>query len=74
MNELKPCPFCGKKMTVMYSKIRGEYIFSHKELRNCPFLSFEIGSEAAHTLNEAASIWNRRTAPMIEWREEDGGR
>jgi len=66
MTDLKPCPFCGGKMTMMYSKIRGEYIFSHKELRNCPFMSFEMGGCEASTLNEAASIWNRRN--------EDGSR
>lgn len=72
MNDLKPCPFCGREMIMMYSSIRGEYIFSHKGLRNCPFMSFEIGGSVASTLNEAINLWNRRKVPMIERREEDG--
>ena len=57
---LKPCPFCGGKMTLVSSSRVRSFTFSHKGLRNCPFYKFEIMWTTAKTLKEATELWNRR--------------
>ena len=58
--RLKPCPFCGKEMTLISSSQTKQFTFSHKGLRNCPFYRFEISWECAKSLKEATELWNRR--------------
>ena len=63
--KLKPCPFCGKEMTLLSSRVKRvsvkrAFIFSHKGLRNCAFYNFEISWETAKSLDEAIALWNRR--------------
>lgn len=60
MAELKPCPFCGREVTVHSSSRSYSFVFSHKGLRNCPFFQFEIMWTTAKTLKEATELWNRR--------------
>lgn len=60
MSKLKPCPFCGKEVTVVSSSLRKGFLFLHKGLRNCPFYRFEIAWDTAKTLREATELWNRR--------------
>lgn len=57
---LKPCPFCGREMTLISSSATKLFTFSHKGLRNCPFYKFEISWETAKSISEAAELWNRR--------------
>lgn len=63
MKEIKPCPFCGSKMSVTYNSL-GTYNFWHIEsvehiacLCNEPF---QISTDNAKTINEAIEIWNTR--------------
>ena len=60
MSELKPCPFCGKEVTLISSSRSKQFVFNHKDLRNCPFYRFEIPWETAKSLSEAKELWNRR--------------
>lgn len=60
MSKLKPCPFCGKEVTVVSSSLRQSFLFLHKGLRNCPFYRFEIEWLTTKTLREATELWNRR--------------
>lgn len=57
---LKPCPFCGKEVTLISSSRSEQFVFNHKGLRNCPFYRFEIPWETAKSISEAAELWNRR--------------
>lgn len=58
---LKPCPFCGRKVSLISTSASKEFVFYHKGLRNCPFYRFEISWECAKSLKEATELWNRRT-------------
>lgn len=66
MDELKPCPFCGREITVRSSSRSYSFVFSHKELRNCPFFKFEIMWQDAKSLKEAVEWWNRRAESQTE--------
>ena len=57
---LKPCPFCGKEVTLISTSQTKEFIFNHKGLRNCPFYQFKMSWEVAKSLKEATGLWNRR--------------
>ena len=57
---LKPCPFCGREVTLISTSRTKSFVFSHKGLRNCPFYRFEIPWECAKSLKEAVGLWNRR--------------
>ena len=59
-NKLKPCPFCGKEMTLLSTSTKRAFVFLHKGLINCPFYDFEISWETAKSLDEATALWNRR--------------
>ena len=63
MDKLKPCPFCGGEMSMIYrSKDRAFHIY-HKsgfDAVECPILEpFIIDSES---LSTAAEAWNRRVS------------
>ena len=66
MSKLKPCPFCGKEITLLSSSKKCAFIFSHKGLRNCAFYNFEISWETAKSLDEAKILWNRRKQGVSE--------
>lgn len=59
--ELKPCPFCGGEMTMIYNSADKAFKFYHKngfDGVECPILEpFMIDSESLAT---AAEAWNRR--------------
>lgn len=59
--ELKPCPFCGGEMSMIYrSNDRAFHIYhtSGFDAVECPILEpFMIDSES---LSTAAEAWNRR--------------
>ena len=65
-NQLKPCPFCGKEMTLLSTSVRRAFVFSHKGLRNCAFYNFEISWKTAKSLDEAKILWNRRKQGVSE--------
>lgn len=57
--KLKPCPFCGGKVTIMRLE-NGfvSYYVSHNDPFNC---AYEIRQQSAsRTIQEAANKWNRR--------------
>lgn len=58
---LKPCPFCGGEVIMMYNSLGNTYNVYHKDFTDC-FLRepIEIEGEKASSLNEAVEIWNRR--------------
>lgn len=60
MTELKPCPFCGEKMRMVYSSVLKRFVIAHINPYNCYFQSFEINGIAVGSLAEAAEAWNRR--------------
>ena len=57
---LKPCPFCWKDVALMSSSEKRVFIFSHANLRSCPFYNFEMSWECAKSLTEAKQLWNWR--------------
>lgn len=57
---LKPCPFCGKDVALMSDSEKRVFIFSHANLRSCPFYKFEMSWECAKSFTEAKQLWNRR--------------
>lgn len=60
MKEIKPCPFCGSKMSVTYNSL-GSFNFWHKEPVVCLCAEpFQISIDNAKTLDEAIEFWNRR--------------
>ena len=64
-SKLKPCPFCGKEVTVTSSSLNQKFLFLHKGLRNCPFYRFDIAWDTAKTLREATELWNRRAESEV---------
>lgn len=61
MIELKPCPFCGKPMTMIYNSTDNAFKFSHKrgdDALNCRVVE-PIMFEGV-SLVDAAEAWNRR--------------
>lgn len=58
--KLKPCPFCGREMTIYSSSRLMRFTISHKGLRSCYFHSFEIDWQTVGSLAEATEAWNRR--------------
>ena len=60
VEALKPCPFCGKNVALMSNSEKRVFIFSHANLRSCPFYKFEMSWECAQSLTEAKQLWNRR--------------
>ena len=57
---LKPCPFCGREVVLVSDSIKRVFIFSHANLRSCPFYTFEMSWECAQSIKEAKTLWNRR--------------
>jgi hypothetical protein len=59
---LKPCPFCGKDVVLVSNSEKRMFIFSHANIRNCPFFKLEMSWECAPSFKEAVTLWNRRWA------------
>ena len=57
---MKPCPFCGKEVCLWSDSEKRVFIFSHANLRSCPFYEFEMSWECAKSFTEARTLWNRR--------------
>ena len=62
MSKLKPCPFCGKDVTMYSTSRKHAFIIEHKALNNCAFYEFDIPWESAESLAQAKEMWNRRDA------------
>lgn len=61
MAELKPCPFCGKPVSMIYNSLEDAFKFYHKggtDDMNCRVIE-PIRLEGC-SLADAAEAWNRR--------------
>lgn len=58
---LKPCPFCGKNVALISNSETRMFVFTHDNLRSCPFYKFEMSWECAQSFKEAVELWNRRS-------------
>lgn len=61
MAELKPCPFCGVPVTMIYNSFDNAFKFYHKGGMadgKCPVI--EPIMLNAESLADAAEAWNRR--------------
>lgn len=72
MSDLKPCPFCGNKYSLMSGEMaEGSYILQPGFVFCC-----ECGAEISERKTEAEAIeaWNRRTEPELKkgkWMEKE---
>ena len=60
--KLKPCPFCGQEMRLVYSSVLERFVIAHINPYNCYFRSFEINGIAVGSLTDAKEAWNRRAS------------
>ena len=67
MAELKPCPFCGKPVSMVYNSFDNAFKFYHKrsfDISDCSVIE-PIMLEGC-SLADAAKAWNRRSTPSGE--------
>ena len=61
MDKLKPCPFCGKSVSMIYNSLDNAFKFYHKngddDMNCCVIEPIMI---EARSLADAAQKWNRR--------------
>ena len=77
MDKLKPCPFCGKPVCMIYNSLDNAFKFYHKngmdDLNCCAIEPIML---KGHSLADAAKLWNRRAADTKEidfdYEAEDG--
>ena len=61
MEELKPCPFCGVKVSLTYHSADNTYNFWHKGVNSCAAKDpIEFDGDMVKSLKEASDAWNRR--------------
>ena len=59
-SKLKPCPFCGDSVNIMYNSALNVFHVYH-DYEECAFNEFEIDGYYAKSLKEAYDIWNTRS-------------
>ena len=62
MTKLKPCPFCGSKVYMIYNSRDNTFKVYHTytgDVENC-FMREPMMIEQCTSLAEAAEAWNRR--------------
>lgn len=59
-SKLKPCPFCGGSVNIMYNSVANTFYVYHDN-EECKFNAFEIDGYYAKSLSEAYDIWNTRS-------------
>lgn len=61
MIELKPCPFCGGRVHMIYSSQDQMYHVYHEDLFRCAIKGYiNISGDCAKSLADAKREWNRR--------------
>lgn len=72
MAELKPCPFCGKAVTIFYSSAAQDFYAVHKnELDSQCIVAMPIPishRRVLYNMEDAYSAWNRRAEPTGQTR------
>lgn len=59
--ELKPCPFCGGKVTMTYSSYANTFNIWHKDEKCKLAEPIQIDADdAVDSLSKATEAWNRR--------------
>ena len=58
MAKLKPCPFCGQPVSILYNSLDDAFKFYHKADAPCPVV--EPMMLKGISLADAAQKWNRR--------------
>lgn len=57
MDNLKPCPFCGRKAVLeKYQEFDGKNVYQVY----CPDATTQVRTKWFHTEKEAIEAWNRR--------------
>ena len=60
MSKLKPCPFCGGKVSITYSSWNEAFNIWHND-KPCALIEpIQIDGSKAKSLKEAIDLWNRR--------------
>jgi hypothetical protein len=67
MEKLKPCPFCGSRVSITYNSGEDAFAVWHTQIAPCFIEPLWISGDNAKTLSEAYAFWNRRAE-----RSEDG--
>lgn len=60
--ELKPCPFCGSRVSMTYNSGANKFYVWHLDMTECWIdepISLPCG-DGCGSLDEAAEKWNRR--------------
>ena len=64
MTELKPCPFCGGKVTMVYNSMDNAFKVYHSssfDAMDCPVIEpIMLGDLEIMSLKGAREAWNRR--------------
>ena len=61
-SNLKPCPFCGDSVNIMYnSALNAFFVYHDSYAEKCKFNEFEIDGYFAKSLSDAYKIWNTRS-------------
>ena len=59
--KLKPCPFCGAKVSLTYHSADNTFNFWHNGINGCAAKEpIEFDGYFVKSLAEAAEAWNRR--------------
>lgn len=58
--ELKPCPFCGAKVSMTYNSAENAYSIWHERTACMLEEPIKINGAFVKSLTEAAKAWNRR--------------
>lgn len=59
MSDLKPCPFCGGEVNIVYTKTLHAYLIFPKSDNGCKYIAV-ISANNAKTISEAIDMWNKR--------------